>query len=316
MNGVQRPPVWVLMGPTATGKTDLAVELAQTLPCEIISVDSSMVYRGLDIGTAKPDPATLRRAPHRLIDICDPCETYSAARFRDDALRHIEAIHAAGRIPLLVGGTLLYFRALLHGLSALPGADAEVRRQLSEILAHDGLGELHRRLHAVDPVAAARIHPNDPQRVLRALEVHALTGQSLSSLQRARGEALASRAEVLGVALFPADRAALHRRIAHRFEAMLASGLIAEVERLQARGDLDAHLPAVKSVGYRQIWRYLLGEITYAEMVEQGIAATRQLAKRQMTWLRQEQSAVFLDPEGLSFHDKVKFMKQRFKVLD
>ncbi|MGF1548508.1 MAG: tRNA (adenosine(37)-N6)-dimethylallyltransferase MiaA [Thiotrichales bacterium] len=316
MSEASRLPVWLLMGPTATGKTDLAVELAQALPCDLISVDSAMVYRGLDIGSAKPDHTTLSRAPHRLIDICDPAEAYSAARFRADALRHIAEIHAAGRIPLLVGGTMLYFRALLHGLSALPGADAALREQLRRELERTGLEALHGRLQVVDPLAAARIHPNDPQRVLRALEVHALTGQALSELHRARGETLAARYAVRSVALFPADRVVLHARIAERFHAMLALGLVAEVERLQARGDLHEQLPAIKSVGYRQVWRHLLGTITYAEMIEQGIVATRQLAKRQITWLRRDETAVFLDPDRLSFHDKVRSLKQRFRVLD
>lgn len=277
-----------LMGPTACGKTDLAVELVRRFPFEIVSVDSAMVYRGMDIGTAKPDAETLQLAPHRLIDICDPAEAYSAARFREDALREIEAIQAAGRIPLLVGGTMLYFRALEQGLSVLPPADPAVRERLEEEAARHGWGVLHARLAAVDPEAAARIHPNDPQRIQRALEVWELTGRPLSELQRAgRDEPLPFH--VVKAQIFPEDRDRLHERIEERFRQMLELGLWDEVETLYSRGDLDPSMPSVRAVGYRQLWRHLAGELGREEAVRAGIIATRQLAKRQMTWLRGDQ---------------------------
>jgi len=277
--------VMFLMGPTACGKTDLAVELVRRFPFEIVSVDSAMVYRGMDIGTAKPDAETLRLAPHRLIDVCDPAEAYSAARFREDALREIAAVHAAGRIPLLVGGTMLYFRALEQGLSVLPAADPALRVRLEEEARLHGWAFLHARLAAVDPVAAARIHPNDPQRIQRALEVWELTRRPLSELQRAgRDEPLSF--SVVKAQVFPEDRDRLHARIEERFRLMLELGLWEEVERLYARGDLDPSMPSVRAVGYRQLWRHLAGEIGREEAVRAGIIATRQLAKRQMTWLR------------------------------
>lgn len=273
------------MGPTASGKTDLAVELARRLPCSIISVDSALVYREMDIGTAKPGPELLAEAPHRLIDILDPAESYSAARFRSDALREMEAIRAGGGIPLLVGGTMLYFRALAAGLSDLPAADPAVRARLEAELAAEGLAALHARLARVDPEAARRIHPNDPQRIQRALEVWELTGRPLSALWAEHATAQ-SGVEAVPLALAPARRAVLHERIEQRFHAMLAAGFEAEVERLRRRGDLHPGLPSMRSVGYRQVWSYLEGRIGHGEMVERGIAATRQLAKRQITWLR------------------------------
>ncbi len=282
------------MGPTASGKTDLAVELVERLPFEIISVDSAMVYRGMDVGTAKPEPELLARAPHRLIDILDPVERYSAARFREDALREMAAITASGRIPLLVGGTGLYFRALEQGLSALPDADPQLRARLEAEAAREGWAALHLRLVQVDPEAAARIHPNDPQRLQRALEVYELTGRPLSELQRVRGVPLPYR--LAKIALVPAERSLLHRRIADRFEAMLASGLIEEVERLFRRPDLGPELPSIRSVGYRQVWGHLAGEYGREEMIQRGIAATRQLAKRQLTWLRREAETLRIDP--------------------
>ncbi len=281
------------MGPTASGKTDLAIALHERLPVELVSVDSAMVYRGLDIGTAKPDAEELARAPHRLIDICDPAEPYSAARFREDALREMAQISAAGRIPLLVGGTMLYFRALQYGLSELPQADSAVRARLERELAVNGLAALHQRLADVDPVAAGRIHPNDPQRILRALEVWEITGRPLSELQAARGERMPYRAVKL--VRSPASRALLHERIDRRFEAMLAQGLVDEVVELVERGDLDPEMPSMRSVGYRQVWAWLRGEYDRDEMVRRGQAATRQLAKRQMTWLRSESDCHWLD---------------------
>jgi tRNA dimethylallyltransferase len=285
--GAEAPPCIFLMGPTASGKTDLAVALVDALPCEIISVDSALVYRGMDIGTAKPDAATLARAPHRLIDFLDPAERYSAARFRADALREIRDIHAAGRVPLLVGGTMLYFRALQYGLSELPAADAAVRARLDAWAAREGWAALHARLAEVDPVSAARIHPNDPQRLQRALEVFELTGRPLSAFH-ARGRAGDFDCRLLKFGLLARDRALLHVRIAARFQQMLAAGLMDEVRGLRARGDLDIGMPSMRSVGYRQVWEHLEGNHDYATMVRKGIAATRQLAKRQLTWLRSE----------------------------
>jgi tRNA dimethylallyltransferase len=275
------------MGPTATGKTELAIELCQELPCDIISVDSVMVYRGMDIGSAKPDAQTLAEAPHRLIDICDPAEPFSAAQFRQRAIEEINAIQARGRIPLLVGGTMLYYRALEQGLSALPSADPQLRARLEAELEEKGLAHLHARLAEVDPEAAARIHVNDPQRTLRALEVFELSGEPMSHfLQQEIDNDLPCRP--LKVVLLPADRALLHQRIEQRFQIMLDQGLIAEVEGLYQRGDLHADLPSMRAVGYRQVWTYLEGGWDYDTMVERGIIATRQLAKRQLTWLKHQ----------------------------
>lgn len=283
-----RPLAILLMGPTASGKTQLAIELVQRFPCDILSVDSAMVYRGLDIGTAKPGAAEQAAAPHRLIDICEPTECYSAARFRADALREMAEIAARGRVPLLVGGTMLYFRALQKGLSPLPEADAAIRARLDAEAAEQGWAALHRRLARIDPAAAARIHPHDPQRIQRALEVFELTGQPLSRLQQAGGSGLALPYRLLKLLRLPGDRARLHARIAQRFHGMLANGFEQEVRALWARGDLHPELPAMRSLGYRQMLKYLLGEYTYAEMKSRGIIATRQFAKRQYTWLRTE----------------------------
>ena len=289
-----RPPVLCLMGPTASGKTALAVALVQRLPLEIVSVDSALVYRGMDIGTAKSDAETRRIAPHRLVDILDPAEAYSAGQFRADALREIAAIQAAGHTPLLVGGTMLYFRALERGLADLPSADPALRARLTAELAEQGSTALHARLARLDPAAAARIHPSDSQRIQRALEVHQLTGQPLTELcARSRNESLPFRIVKLIVA--PADRAVLHERIERRFRLMLEQGFVAEVERLHARGDLDPARPSMRAVGYRQVWSYLDGRLDYAAMVERGIVATRQFAKRQLTWLRAESGAIWQD---------------------
>lgn len=276
------------MGPTASGKTELAVELVERLPFDIISVDSALVYRGMDIGTAKPDAGILARAPHRLIDILDPAEAYSASRFREDALREMAEITAAGKIPLLVGGTMLYYRALEQGLSRLPQADAATRERIELEAAERGWKALHERLAEVDPVAAQRIHPNDPQRLSRALEVYELTGRPMSELwQESDLQGLPYR--LVKIAVAPTDRGDLHERIARRFHLMLEQGLEAEVEVLYRRGDLSPQLPSIRCVGYRQVWQYLDGELSYAQMSEKGIFATRQLAKRQFTWLRSEQ---------------------------
>ncbi|MBU1192623.1 MAG: tRNA (adenosine(37)-N6)-dimethylallyltransferase MiaA [Gammaproteobacteria bacterium] len=292
------------MGPTGSGKTRLAVELVQRLPYDIISVDSALVFRGMDIGTAKPDAETLRLAPHRLIDFLDPAESYSAARFRKDCLLEMEQIQQIGRLPLLVGGTLLYFRALQHGLSPMPAADPAVRARLDEQLQAQGLDALHQRLADVDPVAAARIHPNDPQRILRALEVYELTGRSLTAHFDATDLALPP-VPLLKLAVAPRDRAILHERIERRFDQMLEAGLVAEVERLFARGDLGLHLPAMRAVGYRQVWQYLTGELDYAQMRAKAITATRQYAKRQLTWLRGDPEVVWLDADAPGLCDQV-----------
>lgn len=311
MTDTSLPPIVCLMGPTASGKTDLAVSLLESLPLDIISVDSVMVYRGMDIGSAKPDAETLAVAPHRLIDICDPAESYSAARFRDDALREVAEIRAQGRIPLLVGGTMLYFRALLYGLSLLPSADAETRARLEAEAEAEGWASLHRRLAEVDPAAAARIHPNDPQRIQRALEVYELTGTPLSELQRTQQADQPLACPVIKLAVAPADRTILHERIARRFEGMLQIGLIEEVERLRQRGDLHLDMPALRAVGYRQVWEFLAGSLNYTEMMERGIIATRQLAKRQFTWLRSEPELVLLDSLDSRLREKtLNFIEQ------
>jgi tRNA dimethylallyltransferase len=281
------------MGPTASGKTALAVSLVERFPLEIISVDSALVYRGMDIGTAKPDAATLARAPHHLLNIRDPEATYSAAAFRDDALRLMADITARGRVPLLVGGTMLYFRALLMGLDDLPRADVAVRKQLETEAAARGWPALHAELAQVDPATAARLAPNDSQRIGRALEIFRLTGTPMSVLlDRAQTE-LPYR--VLQLALIPSDRAVLHQRIAARFDAMLAEGLLDELEILRRNPALTPDLPAMRAVGYRQAWAFLDGDIDLMALREQGIAATRQLAKRQLTWLRSWPEAVELD---------------------
>ena len=285
------------MGPTASGKTDLAIELARQLPVDVISVDSALVYRDMNIGTAKPSAEELAQAPHRLIDIVAPTEAYSAARFREDALREMADITAAGRIPLLAGGTMLYFRALEQGLSNLPQADEGVRQQLLEEAEKIGWEAMHRRLAAVDPAAARRIHPNDPQRIQRALEVHAVTGRPLSELQQERPESPLPYRPVKLVQS-PWSREELRERIALRFRQMLALGFEQEVRELLEKYDLTPDLPSMRSVGYRQMLGYIRGDLDYEEMVSAGITATRQLAKRQMTWLRREKNAIWLKQNG------------------
>ena len=281
---MHKPLALFLMGPTASGKSALAMDLVQHLPCDIISVDSALIYRGMDIGTAKPTADELRMAPHRLIDIRDPAESYSAAEFCTDALQDMAAITAAGRIPLLVGGTMLYYKALLEGLSPLPAADSDIRAELQREAEQMGWEHLHRQLTTIDPVAAARIHPNDPQRISRALEVYRISGQTLTTLTAQQGTELPY--QVLQYAIAPLDRALLRQRIAERFDLMLQSGFETEVRCLFAREDLHPGLPSIRCVGYRQMWDYLSGELDYAEMRYRGIVATCQLAKRQMTWLR------------------------------
>jgi tRNA dimethylallyltransferase len=288
------------MGPTAAGKSALALTLADALGAEIISVDSAQVYRGMDIGTAKPDAATRQRYPHRLIDILDPAESYSAAAFRRDALAAMREVLAAGRTPLLVGGTMLYFRVLQQGLAALPAADAGVRAEISALAARAGWIGVHERLAAVDPEAAARIRPSDSQRLQRALEVFLVSGRPLTAWHREQAVAEPLPCRLHCLAVVPQERAQLHRRIAQRFEAMLAAGFLDEVRRLHARGDLHPGLPSIRSVGYRQAWEHLEGRLGYAEMVQRAIMATRQLAKRQLTWLRSwpELDSIPVDSEG------------------
>lgn len=285
------------MGPTGAGKTPLALKLAENLPVEIVSVDSVMVYRGMDIGSAKPAPAILQAIPHHLVDIVDPSEPYSAGRFVADAVSAIKTIQAKGKIPLLVGGTMLYFRALLMGLSDLPQADSVIREEMLREAAEKGWAYLHQRLTAIDPVAAERIHANDSQRIARALEVYAITGKPLSYWQGGAESPVKGR-PILQMAIAPQDRALLHARIAERFDLMLAEGLLAEVEKLYQRRDLSPQLPSIRSVGYRQVWAYLAGDIAKKEMREQAIAATRQLAKRQLTWLRSWSNLSWFDSEA------------------
>lgn len=292
------PPAIFIMGPTASGKTDLAIDLCEDYPFELIGVDSAQIYKGMDIGTAKPDEATLKRAPHHLISFLDPSESYSAAEFRHDALAEMQSITAAGKIPVLVGGTMLYFRALENGLADMPDADPTVRAALTEEAERHGWQALHDRLARIDPVAAARIHPNDPQRLQRALEVYELTGLTLTEHHnKAKADALNYR--VLKLALIPSDREWLRQRAALRFELMLKAGFLDEVKALYERGDLHENLPAIRSVGYRQAWDYLAGNTDFNEMQNRAIVATRQLAKRQLTWLRSE--------KGISSFDTLRY---------
>lgn len=287
------PPAIFLMGPTASGKTALAVSLVERFPLEIISVDSALVYRSMNIGTAKPDADTLARAPHHLLDIRDPTEAYSAAAFYDDARRLMADITARGHVPLLVGGTMLYFRALLQGLDDLPRADPALRHALEKEAASSGWPALHQALAQVDPVTAARLSPNDSQRIGRALEIYRLTGLPMSAQLDKAHTPLPYR--VLQLALIPSDRAVLHQRIATRFDAMLTEGLLDELIKLRTTYVLTAGMPSMRAVGYRQAWAKLEGEVDMKDMREQGIAATRQLAKRQLTWLRSWPDAVVLD---------------------
>jgi tRNA dimethylallyltransferase len=307
-----QPAAIFVMGPTASGKTALALALARRFPVEIISVDSALVYRDMDIGTAKPTAEELAECPHHLIGFLDPSEPYSAARFREDALRLMSEITARGRIPLLAGGTMLYFRALEKGLSEMPEANPEIRARLDQEIREQGLSSLHQRLEKVDPESAKRIHATDPQRIQRALEVYELTGKPLSEHFRSQAEyELPYR--VLRLALIPANRAMLHQRIEKRFDDMLNSGFIEEVEKLYGRGDLDPSMPSVRAVGYRQVWGYLAGEYDYETMRHKAIVATRQLAKRQITWLRSTEGLSVLDSETLSFDYTVKLVSSFLK---
>lgn len=273
------------MGPTASGKTAVALELARVLPCEIVSVDSALVYKGMDIGTAKPDRATLQAIPHHLVDIIEPHESYSAARFRDDALAAMREISDRDRIPLLAGGTMLYFKALLEGLNELPEADPMIRLVIDTMAEEQGWSAVHAKLKAVDPLTAARLDPNDSQRLQRALEIYYITGKTMDELLK-KPRYVYFPYTPIKIALLPGDRAVLHERIEHRFDEMLQKGLVQELAHLREEYGLDSTMPSMRCVGYRQAWQHLNGELGVEDLRSHGIAATRQLAKRQLTWLR------------------------------
>lgn len=304
------------MGPTASGKTDLAIALRQQLPVEVISVDSALIYRGMDIGTAKPSQAELELAPHRLIDILDPAESYSVMNFREDALREMAEITAQGRIPLLVGGTMLYYKSLLDGLSPLPSADPSVRAQIEAKAEQIGWSGLHQILSQIDPIAAERINPNDSQRINRALEVFYISGKTMTELTASQGEGIPY--DIIQFAIAPQDRAVLHQRIEQRFHKMIDLGFEQEVRKLYERGDLSVDLPSIRCVGYRQMWEYLAGQISLDEAIFKGICATRQLAKRQITWLRGWTSELewldSLDPQA-SYAKMIEKVEQKHKEL-
>jgi tRNA dimethylallyltransferase len=308
------PPAILLMGPTASGKTAVAVQLATTLPCEIISVDSAMVYKDMDIGTAKPDSETLKRAPHHLINIIEPHESYSAARFRDDALTLMREITERGNIPLLVGGTMLYFKALVEGLNDLPEADSTIRLIIETMADEDGWPAVHDKLRKVDPETAARLEPNDSQRVQRALEIYYITGKSMTDLLK-KPKYVYFPYTPIRIALLPADRAVLHERIAQRFDAMLAAGLVDELRQLREDYSLEPDTPAMRCVGYRQAWDHISGKISLEELREQGIAATRQLAKRQLTWLRSAEEFTEFDCLAENVGDRVlEYIRQELEA--
>lgn len=304
------------MGPTASGKTDLAIALRQQLPVEVISVDSALIYRGMDIGTAKPSQAELELAPHRLIDILDPAESYSVMNFREDALREMAEITAQGRIPFLVGGTMLYYKSLLDGLSPLPSADPSVRAQIEAKAEQIGWSGLHQILSQIDPIAAERINPNDSQRINRALEVFYISGKTMTELTASQGEGIPY--DIIQFAIAPQDRAVLHQRIEQRFHKMIDLGFEQEVRKLYERGDLSVDLPSIRCVGYRQMWEYLAGQISLDEAIFKGICATRQLAKRQITWLRGWTSELewldSLDPQA-SYAKMIEKVEQKHKEL-
>lgn len=305
-----------IMGATATGKTDLAMsiysELCEDLPSELVSVDSALVYRGMDIGTAKPDAQTLKKYPHHLIDIIDPAEVYSAGQFREDALRLMQQIFDARRIPVLVGGTMLYFNTLQKGIANMPEVDAAVKQAIEDEAGSQGILAMHERLKSVDPVSAQRIHPNDPQRIKRALELYDYTGKTLTEFwreQELRQADFSFPYRRIKIALMPADRVELRQRITRRFDIMLQQGFVEEVEGLFKRGDLHAEMPSIRAVGYRQVWSYLAGDYGFDEMRDKAIIATAQLAKRQMTWLRKESDCNFIDPDALNTQKVLKNLK-------
>ncbi|MEO9275816.1 tRNA (adenosine(37)-N6)-dimethylallyltransferase MiaA [Marinomonas sp. 5E14-1] len=289
-----KPNVVCLMGPTASGKTGLAVELAQHHNYEIISVDSALVYKGMDIGTAKPDAGLLARAPHRLIDIIDPLESYSAADFVSDTVKEVADIVSKGKTPLLVGGTMMYFNALQKGLAEMPTADAQVRAEIEEEAAEKGWPALHEYLQTIDPEAALRIHPNDPQRLQRAIEVYRLTGKTMTQFW-AEQEAASMPFEMINMAVMPKERSILHQRIEQRFDEMMAQGFLAEVEGFYCRGDLSIDMPSMRCVGYRQLWQHLDGMDSLDDAIFKGVVASRQLAKRQLTWLRGWEDLMIFD---------------------
>lgn len=293
---VNKLPVITLMGPTAAGKTALAIELCQALNTEIISVDSALVYKGMDIGTAKPSAQEQAQAPHHLIDIIDPAQSYSVAEFRADAIKLIDDFHQRGKVPILVGGTMMYFKGLIEGLSPLPEADAEIRAVLEREAEQKGWPALHQQLKEIDPEAAAKISENDSQRINRALEVYRISGKTMTQLQQSKQDALPYQFHQFAIA--PNDRKVLHERIEKRFKIMLDEGFKNEVLALYQRKDLHPDLPSIRCVGYRQMWEYLAGECDYNEMVFKGVAATRQLAKRQLTWLRGWQDVTWLDTDS------------------
>ncbi|BDX04660.1 tRNA (adenosine(37)-N6)-dimethylallyltransferase MiaA [Planctobacterium marinum] len=304
------PKAIFLMGPTASGKTDLAISLVQSGLCEIISVDSALIYRDMDIGTAKPSVAEQLAAPHRLIDILDPAESYSVAQFRKDALREMQEITDKGKVPLLVGGTMMYYKALIDGISQLPESDEGVRKQISEEVELNGWQALHDELRSIDPVSAERIHPNDPQRLMRAIEVYRLSGKSMTELTASKSSSIPYN--ILQLAIAPDDRSVLHQRIEKRFDIMLDMGFQQEVQKLVQRGDLHLDMPSMRCVGYRQMWLYLVGKYDFDEMRYRGIVATRQLAKRQLTWLRGWPGLHWLDTFS---SDNVKRVKDLFLKL-
>jgi tRNA dimethylallyltransferase len=303
------------MGPTASGKTNLAIEFIQQFPAEIISVDSAMIYREMNIGTAKPAPELLKQAPHRLIDLRDPSQNYSVGEFRKDSLAAIKAILEKKRIPILVGGTMLYFHVLQYGIASLPKANPEIRQQLQQALEKQGQQMLHAELQRIDPIAAQRIHPNDPQRLLRALEVAAITGKTLTEI-RSTQSITPLPYHFINIALIPQDRNHHHRLIEKRFQAMLKQGFIEEVEKLFKRTDLNADLPSIRTVGYRQIWQYLEGKLSYPAMQERAVIATRQLAKRQMTWLRSWKNLYSLNYEEKNIHHQFAALIKNFRISD
>ncbi|MGX2950694.1 tRNA (adenosine(37)-N6)-dimethylallyltransferase MiaA [Ursidibacter sp. B-7004-1] len=309
---MSKPLAIFLMGPTASGKTDLAIQLRQTLPVEVISVDSALIYKGMDIGTAKPNATELELAPHRLIDILDPAESYSVANFREDALREMADITAQGKIPLLVGGTMLYYKGLLEGLSPLPSANADIRADIEAKAEKLGWDSLHQELLKIDPISAQRINPNDSQRINRALEVFYLSGKTMTELTAQQGESIPY--DILQFAIAPQERSVLHQRIEQRFHKMIELGFEQEVQRLFERKDLHPDLPSIRCVGYRQMWEYLAGDISLDEAIYKGICATRQLAKRQITWLRGWTSEVewldSLDPQG-AYTKMIEKLKQK-----
>ena len=291
-SSIKQPPVICLMGPTASGKTALAMALCDALPCDIVSVDSALIYRDMDIGTAKPTEEELAKYPHRLINLRDATQSYSAADFCHDALAEIEKIRANNRIPLLVGGTMMYFKSLIEGISPLPAANSDIRQQIEAEAEQSGWQAMHEKLQNVDSVSAERIHPNDPQRITRALEVFRLTGKSLTQLTEKKGAKL--EGDILQLAITPKERSTLHARIELRYQQMIEQGFEQEVINLKKRDDLNENLPSIRCVGYRQMWQYLNGEFDHKEMVFRGVCATRQLAKRQLTWLRSWQNLHWL----------------------